>query len=68
MGLETYHVRSLCTIKNKHCQVIRFALHVKIAAMCQSCKVKESILIQQKSSLVLLNGILMLETKGQSKQ
>ena len=32
----------------KCCQVIHFALPVKIAAMCQLFKVKESVLIQQK--------------------
>ena len=52
-------------VQYKRYQVIRVALCVKIVAMHQSFKVKESV---QESSLVLLNDVLMLETKGQSKQ
>ena len=37
-----------CYTQYKHCQVIRVALHIKIAAMHQSFKVKELVLLQQK--------------------
>ena len=37
-----------CCVQYKHCEVICVALRVKIAAMCQSFKVKESVLLQQK--------------------
>ena len=50
--------------------VIRVALRVKIVAMRQTFKVKESVLFNtaKTPSLVLLNGVLTLETKGQSEQ
>ena len=39
-------------VKYKRSQAIRVELHVKIAAMRQSFKVKESVLIQQKGHLL----------------
>ena len=66
MGLE--RIKYTCYVHYKHYQVICVMLRVKIAAVCQSFKVKELVLVQQKASLVLLNGVLMLTTKGQNKQ
>ena len=57
-----------CYVQYKCCQGIHVVLHVKIVAMLQSFRVKKSVLLQQRFPLVFLNGILMLETKGQSKQ
>ena len=50
MGLE--RIKYACYLQNKHYQVICVMLRVKIAAVCQSFKVKELVLVEQKASLL----------------
>ena len=66
MGLETYHVHSLRTIQllsgNPYCVVRN---DIRSALVFQSEIISTN--AAKMSHFVLLNGISMLETKGQSK-